>query len=398
MADSRWTWAFFRRVLTELAISCLGILLIICAVRASEAWVLRHFLPEWRNPWNEVMQAILVARIGAAALGVFLLLAARPWLGRFVEARSLKALALDAGPTVIAAVLAVGAAELVLRETMLRIYEAKAEAHEPRRVDDPVLGFDFVAGHTGYGQEGGRRIQYAFDANGLRVRRPGDQVDLSRPTIVFVGESIMCGYGLPWEDSIPALVQARTGLASADVAVEGYGVDQAYLRLRRKWDRIRRPVAVVSLLLPTAISRVLDDRRPVLGPGLVWRPAHPEWMLVHVLRRRISYRTEAEIASAVAVNRQALQATAAMAHARGATALVVVPVLTPEPAAERALRERVLKGSGLDYVLAPVDRSWRIAGDRHPDARGARVIAQAISAWLIAHDPRIAAAAQAAAR
>jgi len=82
-----------------------------------------------------------------------------------------------------------------------------------------------------------------------------------------------------------------------------------------------------------------------------------------------------------------------MAHARGATALVVVPVLTPEPAAEQALRRRVLEGSGLDYLLVPVDRRWRIQGDRHPDARGARAIAEAVSAWLVAHDPRIAAAA-----
>jgi hypothetical protein len=102
MAEARLNWARFRRILTELAVSCLGVLLITWVVRANEAWVQRHCLPEWRNPWDEMMQAILAARIGAAALGFFLLFVARPWLGRFVEARSLKAIDLDVTPTVIA--------------------------------------------------------------------------------------------------------------------------------------------------------------------------------------------------------------------------------------------------------------------------------------------------------
>jgi hypothetical protein len=387
-----------RRVLAELFVSYLGLALLIWTWRADHAWVARHFMPDFRVPWVELEATILGARVAAAGLGFFLLLVARPWIGRFVQARSLRALALDATPTLLAALLAVGAAELVMRVAVARISGDAAARHEPRRVPDAELTFDFPPSRTGYGVLGGRRIQYVFDAAGFRVRAPGAQVDPARPAIVFAGESIMAGRGLSWAESIPGQVEAETGIQSANLAVEGFAVDQAYMRLRRLWGRFRQPVAVVTLLLPSAVYRVIDTDRARLTPGLVWRPAQPEWMLLHVLRRRASYHSTAEIEAGIVTARQALQATAAMARQGGAIPLVVVPVLTPEPEAERVLRGRILDGSGIAYVLAPVDRSWRIPGDRHPDARGARAIARAVTTYLAAHDARVAAGVRSVAR
>src|ERR1700733_9119457 len=104
-----------RRILAEVSVSCLGLALLVWTGRADQAWVARHFVPDFRVPWADLEKTILLARIGAAALGFFLLLVARGWIGQFVQARSFRDLVLDAAPTLLAAVLAVGAAELALR-------------------------------------------------------------------------------------------------------------------------------------------------------------------------------------------------------------------------------------------------------------------------------------------
>jgi hypothetical protein len=264
--------------------------------------------------------------------------------------------------------------------------ELKEAAHDPRRAPDRELGFDYVAGRTSYGQVGGRRIQYVFDPAGLRVAKPGAKVDLNGPTNVFLGESVMGGFGLRWDESIPARVQALTGVASADMSVEGYSIDQAYMRFRRKWPAVRRPVAVVSMFLPSTVYRTVEKSHPGLRPGLTWRGGEDELWLVRVLRRRAPYRSAAEVEAAIAVTRQVFQATDRMARARGATHLILVPVLSPEPAAEQRLRRRVLGGLGVPYLVVPVDRRWRLPHNRHPDARGAEVLAEAVAAHLKASE------------
>ena len=72
-----------------------------------------------------------------------------------------------------------------------------------------------------------------------------------------------------------------------------------------------------------------------------------------------------------------------LAQARGATALTIVPQFGDEDTTERALRQRILDEGGLTYVLIELDPNWRVPGDRHPDPRGARFIAEAIAAKLV---------------
>jgi hypothetical protein len=357
---------------------------------ADEDWLDRHFLPDFRIPQIHMIVGLQVVRGLAAVTALVLFFWVRPWVRGVVERHGFLRLAIDCGPTLAAALLAVPAAELVLRMSVKQTLERKEAAHEPRRAPDPVLGFSFVPGRVSYGEVGGRRIRYVFDSAGFRVRDPGDQVDPSRPSIVYVGESIMCGYGLDWDETIAAQVQARTGLQSADLAVEGYSIDQAYLRFRQQWGRFERPVAVVTLFLPSGMYRTLEETRPRFAPGLVWRPPEDPWWLERVIRRRASYRSTAEVDSTVVVARQVFQATARAARAKGAKPLVVVPVFTPEPNAERKLRERVLKGAGVPYILVPIDRAWRLPDNRHPDPRGARVLAAAIIAQLGAPDGQVA--------
>ena len=57
--------------------------------------------------------------------------------------------------------------------------------------------------------------------------------------MLFTGESVMFGKGLTWEESIPAQVGAMLGKQSANLAVDGYGNDQAYLRVQAELPRFR---------------------------------------------------------------------------------------------------------------------------------------------------------------
>ena len=75
----------------------------------------------------------------------------------------------------------------------------------------------------------------------------------------------------------------------------------------------------------------------------------------------------------------------ALARSRGAVPLILVPQMTPDTAEEAALRRRLLDDQGLPYIHVIVDPAFHLPKNRHPDPRGAAVIARAVSAWLLAH-------------
>jgi len=93
----------------------------------------------------------------------------------------------------------------------------------------------------------------------------------------------------------------------------------------------------------------------------------------------VPYRRETTIERGIEVTREVLRATAALATARGATPLVVVPQFNREDDVERTLRRRILDDAGLSYVFVEFDHGWRIPGDLHPNAPTARRIAIAIA-------------------
>ena len=72
-------------------------------------------------------------------------------------------------------------------------------------------------------------------------------------------------------------------------------------------------------------------------------------------------------------------ATVRLARSRGAIPLIVVPQFEPEEQQERELRRRIIEEAHLPYVYVPLDPDDRIENDGHPDADGARTIAEAIA-------------------
>jgi hypothetical protein len=368
---------FAARAIAEIVVASVGGAFLAYAIIANQRFLDRHFVPSFFLPrhWYVVMETS--GRLVMAALGAWLVTVGRSRAGRFAFRAPTRAL-----HVVIATILALGASNLMLRHVHLRPYEWLSPNDEPRRQLDPRFGWTWVPGRTGHKIVGGRVIDYAIDATGYRVSRVDEPVDPERPTILFTGESVMFGEGLTWEESIPAQVGTMMEMQTANLAVHGYGSDQAYLRLQAELPHFRQPVAVVSLFMTALFGRNLDQDRPHLGPGLVWLPAEQRPRLSSLAKLIVPYRANTTVDRGVTITHEVLRATSDLAQAHGAIPLLVVPHFGHEEEPEQALRRRILDDARLPYVFVEIDSSWRLPWDRHPNAHAAHAIASAIASEL----------------
>jgi hypothetical protein len=365
-------------VAAETALVAVGAALLVGAIVATQRWLDAHMLPSFflMRRWYVALET--AARVAMAVAGLGCLTIGRRLASRLTAAHPSVLVSVT-----VAAILGLAAADLVIgwlhpsSEWLL----AKVE---PLRRPDARVGWTFVPNRVGHGRVGGRDIDYVFDAAGYRTRGVDEPVDVNRATILFTGESVMAGEGLTWEESVPAQVGAMLNVQSANLSVFGFATDQSYLRLQEKLPTFRRPVAVVSIFMPALFGRNLDDDRPHLDPrpGLVWAPAAPHSRLFLLGRLIVPFRRESTVERGIGVTREIFRATASLAAARGAAAVILVPQLNHEDDAERDLRRRVLDEAGLPYVFVEFDDDWRIPGDVHPNARAAHAMAEAVAARL----------------
>jgi hypothetical protein len=372
----------FQRIGAEAAIAIAGVLLLAGAMLAEQNWWDRHFMPVFFFSHDKYVLGERLARLTCAVAGMALIIFIRPMIGRLVGRMPARELVAGTARILLAIGLAIVASELVLDRHFAFAAGEMEDHEEPLRQPDPKLGWIFAPARAGQAVVGGRTIAYATDPLGYRVRDSGTSVNANLPTVLFTGESIIAGYGLNWNQTIPAQVGASLGMQSVNMAVFGYANDQAYLRLASQLPRFRQPVAVVSLFIPSLFVRNLDDDRPHLDPDLGWKPGVHRLWLRSILHFLVPYHSGAEIERGIQATRAVLAATAALAHSRGAISLVVDPQFGPEGAVERMLRRRILDEPGISYVQVPLDPTWHLKGDLHPDARATQAIALAITARL----------------
>jgi hypothetical protein len=371
------------RWIAEGLVAAAGLLLIAIAVFIiNDDWVDRHFLPDFFKSRAVYHTREAVARIVLAGTGLAMLLVIRRAAGRLAARGTLKGFLQSGLPILLSLALSLVASEMVLRTTYWHVAAEAPLSPEPKLQPDTRLGWTFAPSRTSHGELAGRTVDYTFDAAGYRVRAPGETPDLARPTIVFAGESVIAGVGLTWQESIPAQVEAMTGVQSANIAVVGYATDQVLMRLTSELPRFQRPSAVVVLFTPMLLAKNLTDDRPHLRPDLSWAPGKTPLRLEAIAVHALPYHGRGQIDASVAMTSAALKAIVDQTHARGAQALIVTPQFGPEEPAARALRRRILDDTGLPYVFVPLDPAWRLRGDAHPDARGAKAIAAAIAARL----------------
>jgi hypothetical protein len=359
-----------------------GAALLLLALRMGEGWAHRHFLPAWAYGWDVQLRILQALRLVVAAAGLVVLLLLRPWLARAFRAGRGRQALFTLLTSALAVVAALAVTEGVLRTKTWRSVQERWD-QEPVRTREPLYGWGFLPDHEGSVRLDGRTIHYATGPYGYRAPAAGVGPDLSKPTIVFAGESLVFGYGLDWPDTIPAQVQAISGIQAANIAVNAHAIDQTYLRVRAELPRFRRPVALVVPFMARTMDRNLDSDRPHLDAALRWHPAEPpSFRLVEMARRVTRYRSTDSIEQGIEMTRRALTRIFALARARGARPLLLVPQFLPESEREREVRRDVLDAAHIPYLLVPVPASERSPSHGHPDPRGARRIAEAVAAAL----------------
>jgi len=369
---------FRKRLIAEIALACIGCAFLAFALVANREWFDAHFLPSFFVPRQHYLHAYWQVRIAIVLIGMGLAIVARHPIARFIADSSA-----TAATIFIAVVLGFVASEALLRQRPFRAAQEVPARSEPSRRLDPYLGWTFIPSRVGYQRSKTAGVtEYAFDRSGYRVRRVIEPVDLDRPTIIFTGESMVVGERLGWQDTIPAQTEQITGIQSANIAVSGYASDQAYLRLKSEIVRFRRPIAVVMLFTPSIFDRNLDDDRPHLASGLVWRPPAERWRLSALARRVVRYRSAETIERGIETTREVLRATIDLARSRGAVPVILVPQFGQESPRETDLRHRILDQPGFSYLWIQIDPRWRVRDDGHPDARAAHAMAEAIATRL----------------
>ena len=361
----------------EFLVGGVALLLLIGALAADQAWFDRHFLPNFA-----VQRATMT--LAESTLRGFVLLSAALLLfcHRPIARRLSRATAGGMLRVAMAVLLALAANELILRVRPLHAHDADPLELEPRRQPDPLLGWKFQPARSITARESGHPVSYSFDAAGYRVPTPDARLDVSRPTLLFTGESIMVGFGLAWDETIPAQVGKALDLQSADMAVSDYSNDQSTLRLAKELPRFQKPVAVVTLFMPSLFDRNLLTNRPRLNAGARWLPPDHPWRLAALLDWLFPYRGTARIDDGVTRTQKSLSTLVHLACARGAQPLIVMPQFGDASPTEEALQHRILDAAALPYIKVKLDPTWRLPGDPHPNARAARAIAAAITSRL----------------
>lgn len=348
-------------------------LLLYVAFRIDQAWWVRHVVvpacylppPGWMLPaFRAALACAALALAGASAL----------------VRRPTAAGVMRMGAAVVAA--------LAVVELALRVLERpERNTHHPRLefllgAADARTGWSFAPRkHLQFGAPGGGPvIDYAVDAHGDRAPSVERVEDPGAPTLIVTGESIAVGHGLQWPATFAAQAGARLGLQVVNVAEGGYGSDQALLRARDALLRLRRPALLVSTVLPVQLHRNLDDSRPHLelrDGALAAAPAFaPRILLRELLADRVQLMPEWRLRKSLALTRAILDATAQEARAHGARPLFVAPVYGAEP----ELLAELLRG--LPAVVVQLDPQRIMPWDGHPDAQGARQIADAIVQYV----------------
>jgi hypothetical protein len=274
---------------------------------------------------------------------------------------------------------------LVVSEIVLRLAGVPKKHDLEHACDTRMAGPDARAGWVWNASaeqtttQGWRPITYAFDTEHDRAAAAGGTPDHEAPSILFVGESIMAGHGLRWQESLPALVAGALGVQAVNLGVDGYASDQAFVRLVDALPRYAHVVAVVTLFFPGLVDRVAWVDHPRVsfeGDAVRVAPANPGFWGDMRLVRAAREAWPGHDAAAVQLTGRIFRETDRMAASRGARSLVLVTHegarLSPE---DRRLVDTLLVAPGLETVEHGYEP---IRGDGHPNPASTREMADAV--------------------
>ncbi|HET9599792.1 MAG TPA: hypothetical protein VFP65_29730 [Anaeromyxobacteraceae bacterium] len=370
------------------AVGALGAALAAWGLRTDGTWAERHSLPSYCA--TDPVERTLARSLGgiACALGVLLAAVLAPALARAARRWSIRGRA-----GAIAAVCAALACSLFVTELWMRRHFERltlaarltvpVAGSSPIARADPRLGWSYVPRRTTWVRVDDRVVPYTIDADGDRSASVDDAPDPHAPTVLFAGESIAFGHGLRHEETIPVLAGRALHLQAINLAVAGYGSDQAHLRVLDTLPRFPGTVAVVSVFVPAQIRRNVETWRPrlALGPdGALDLLPPSSGLRIARLLQALPYHGDGALRVTAAV----LRATAQAARERGAAPLFLVtnygrPCLREEGEEPFVVKELFVK-QGLPFVRVDLESEDLLDGafEWHPNPRGAAKLAGAV--------------------
>jgi len=370
-------------VIGEVAIVLVGLACAAWAVRADAGWFERHMLHTYSIARSGELWLARGVRGLGAALALLLLVVIRPRIGRWASRHPVPRLLGDVAGVAVGFSLAMATCELVLR---IAYPDPRSRLPTPGGMGerDEVTGWRLAPGRTTVLTRHGKTIAYAVDTQGHRAARPDAALDPSWPTLVLAGESMAMGYGLPWEDTLAALLHDRLGLEVANLCVPGDGNDQSDLRVAAALSSLQKPVALVELVLPVQVERNGLYFRPHLSldanGNLLSRPASSGFLAELRLRwlwNRVGVHGNQRVALTAAI----LRATARRAAERGARVLFVM--LRQKPLRQDDWLERAVFGNPpLPHIVVDLTATDLQSDDPHPNAAATHRMADAIVSAL----------------
>jgi hypothetical protein len=371
-----------RHVVVALVVAC-ALALLVFSWRCDLAWFEVHTLPLRCATNGSQVRAGTLLRGIAAAGGVALLVALRPIDRRLARGGIAWGAVLRVGAAVL---LALVVSDLILRQKLyIGGIPIPKHALPPAR-DDAHLTWALEGPRTYRIVDDGRPVEYATDAGGDRVRSEQELPDRDAPAILFVGESVTFGLGVPWDQTFPAIVGKRLGVQVVNTGVHGYGDGQMAWHALDRFAQLRRPTAVVTLVIADQVTRNTDTwhDRVLLGPdgSFVVVPRPPNWWrespLLALLHRFGPWESEESIRLSRAFHAVIDRA----ARARGARPLFVLtnyqaPCL-PDASGRPSIEGRLFDDSGVEHVRVDLDPTWIVHTNGHPDARAHARLAEGI--------------------
>lgn len=125
---------------------------------------------------------------------------------------------------------------------------------------DPVLGWSYAPSRSVHHWD---NKTYTFSKEGYRAQTVADEPDYNKPFILIVGDSFLFGHGLDFEETFGYKLAARLHdtYNVLNFAVQGYGLDQVYLRLQQLVPKYNPRYVIVDIHEDQDYRNVNRDRR-----------------------------------------------------------------------------------------------------------------------------------------
>ncbi len=374
------------RLVGEAFVGAVGVALLLWAWRADRHWFELHSFRDFCAYDPAQLARVTVWRGAAALAGVLTLVVLRPRVGRWAGRHSGRELAGLFTRIALAVVLALGMCELVLRRSPYHPPSVLHREYEAVPQPDPRYGWSPVPSQVTELTVGDAHPRFVIDAGGYRVRSLEDAVDPSRPTILVAGESIASGFAIDYGETFGAMVADALGVQVANVAVQAYATDMAYLRLHDVLPRFEHPLATVTTVVPTALDRNSATERP----HVLFEPSgafHLEprrdgtWLgrsqLVSLFDRVVGLHTDEALQRA----RSAIVATKRDSDARGVPAIFLLinwPNCLPDETGAPSIERTLFDGLEVVHVRATLPPETWNPVTWHPRGSGNRIIADVV--------------------